>query len=228
MLVVSVVGAVGWWTFGAYGPGPRAEEAVSGARDEGGWYEFGGDGGVGVVVYPGARVDAEAYAATALELRDLTGATVAVARVPLEFALADGDAADEIIAAHPEVEQWIVAGHSLGGVAAAGYAEDHPRRVDGLLLWASYPAGSADLSGDDIKVESIYGSRDGVLDPRSLDEAKGRLPRDAKYVEVEGMNHAQFGDYGAQSGDGEARIPDEEARREVVDASEDLVSRLRR
>lgn len=224
-VVVAVVCALAWWTFGSYEPDGVAADAMSVATDEGGWYEFGGrERGVGIVLYPGARVDAEAYAPLASALSEETGAMVAVVRVPLDFALLDGDAADEVIAAHPEIESWIVAGHSLGGVAAAAYAEENAgEAVDGLLLFASYPSGDTDLSHSDVEVASVHGSRDGVLDRRSFEEAKSRLPDDAEYVEIEGMNHAQFGSYGAQEGDGKPTVTDERAMREVVDASEDLV-----
>lgn len=227
-VVLAAVCAVAWWTLGAYEPDAVAEKAVSRARDAGGWYEYGGEGTVGVVVYPGARVDAEAYAPLASALSGRTGATVAVVRVPLDFALLDGDAAVGVITAHPEVERWVVAGHSLGGVAAAGYADENVGEAAGLLLWASYPAGGADLSGGGLAVASIRGSRDGVLDRRSLAEAKARLPADTEYVEVEGMNHAQFGSYGAQDGDGKAAITNERATQEIVAASEDLVFSVER
>jgi hypothetical protein len=80
--------------------------------DEGGWYEF-GEGDVGVVVYPGACVDAEAYALTARELSSETGAVVAVVRVPLDVAPAEGEAADEVTAAPPEVESWVKPRHKV-------------------------------------------------------------------------------------------------------------------
>ena len=198
---------------------------MSGATDEGGWYQFGGrESRTGVVLYPGARVDAEAYAPLASELSGQTGATVAVVRVPLDMALLDGDAAEEVIAVHPEVLRWTMAGHSLGGVAAAAYAEERAEEtVDGLLLFASYPSGGTDLSNGQVEVVSILGSRDRMLDRRSFEEAKSRLPELTGYVEIAGMNHAQFGSYGPQEGDGKPTVTDERALREVVDASKDLV-----
>lgn len=49
------------------------------------------------------------------------------------------------------------------------------------------------------------------------------LPASAIYIEIGGANHAYFGGYGAQSGDGEPTIPREKARAEVAGASSDLV-----
>jgi hypothetical protein len=84
-VVLAVVAAVVWWMVGAHEPEAGAQRAFASSVDEGGWYEF-GEGDVGVVVYPGAWVDAEAYALTARELSSETGAVVAVVRVPLDVA----------------------------------------------------------------------------------------------------------------------------------------------
>ena len=109
-VVLAVVAAVVWWMVGAHEPEAGAQRAFASSVDEGGWYEF-GEGDVGVVVYPGAWVDAEAYALTARELSSETGAVVAVVRVPLDVAPAEGEAADEVTAAHPEVESWVKPRH---------------------------------------------------------------------------------------------------------------------
>lgn len=106
VVVVAFTCALAWWTLGSYEPDGVAAAAMSGATDEDGWYEFdGGNAAWGIVLYPGARVDAEAYAPLASELSEETGAMVAVVRVPLDFALLDGAVADKVIAAHPEVER---------------------------------------------------------------------------------------------------------------------------
>jgi dienelactone hydrolase len=132
-----------------------------------------------------------------------------------------------VIQAYPEVERWIVGGHSLGGVAAANFAGT-ASRVDGLLLWASYPSSSTDLSGEeDLEVTSIRGRQDGLLGTQSFEQAQDRLPASTAYIEVEGANHAYFGDYGAQSGDGEATVSREEARGEIVSASSAMIERVR-
>ena len=52
-------------------------------------------------------------------------------------------------------------------------------------------------------------SKDGVIKFENLIESKDKLPEDTTYVEIEGANHAQFGDYGKQKGDYDALISEE-------------------
>ena len=40
-------------------------------------------------------------------------------------------------------------------------------------------------------------------------ESKENLPQDTTYVEIEGANHSQFGNYGHQKGDNDALISEE-------------------
>jgi hypothetical protein len=93
----------------------------------------------GFIFYPGGRVDYRAYAPV-LRMIAQQGYFVAVVDVNLNLAFFEINAADAVISNHPEVEHWAVGGHSLGGVAASSYAAKHLEDVDGLVLWASYPA----------------------------------------------------------------------------------------
>ena len=109
-------------------------------------------------------------------------------------------------------EAWYLGGHSLGGAMAANFAadyvEDHTDGIRGLLLLAAYP--TKDLSTSDMSVVTIYGSEDGVLNMDKIVAGRELMPQDYKEVCIEGGNHAQFGSYGAQKGDGTAAIPAEE------------------
>jgi len=70
------------------------------------------------------------------------------------------DIADRIIAVHPEIDRWVISGHSVGGAMAAQYTHTHSESIAGLVIWASYPPDKADLSGLEIPVTLIYGSRE--------------------------------------------------------------------
>ncbi|SDH23333.1 alpha/beta hydrolase [Agrococcus jejuensis] len=169
--------------------------------------------GQGIVFFAGARVDAAAYVAT---FRDVAaaGATVVLVRPILNLAIVELRPLSTFTDAVPGVESWSVGGHSMGGVRACTYAEDDA--VQALVLLASY-CSLGDLSGrDDLTVLSITGSRDGVLRQDAADEARDLLPDDAVFVELEGVNHAQFGDYGAQPGDDEATVAGDEAHAEIA------------
>lgn len=167
------------------------------------------------VFYPGGRVDYRSYAAPLHKIA-AEGYLVILLPVQLNLALFDVDAADPAIAAFPEIRHWVVGGHSLGGVAAASYANKHPD-LDGVVFWASYPANDS-LKNTEIKVLSIYGTLDmGGMD--SFEASRSNLPADAKFVVIDGGNHAQFGDYGFQPGDNQAAISRADQQKQVVDAT---------
>ena len=231
LVSLAVVGLIAWAS-ATHRASTDAREALKKAdTDNGDWYAFAPDDGsyptVGVVLYPGANVSSDAYALLAQQLAEESGALVAVARVPLNLAFLDQDAAREVIEAYPDIKAWVVGGHSLGGAVAARFAQANPKEVRGLLLWASRPPGDTDLSDSELAVTSIHGSRDELISSASIAEARTRLPASAVYVEIEGANHYYFGDYGEQSDDGEPTISRDEARAQIVGASSDLIERVR-
>ncbi|QCR19644.1 alpha/beta hydrolase [Agrococcus sp. SGAir0287] len=177
--------------------------------------------GQGIVVLAGARVDPHAYVATFADVA-AAGATVVLVRSPLNLAILEQRPLSELTSVAPQVESWSVAGHSMGGVRACSYAEDE--EVVGLVLLASYCSGT-DLSvRDDLVALSVTGSRDGVLNRDAWLEARDLLPDDALLVELPGVNHAEFGDYGAQPGDDEATVPAGEAHAEIAAAIVDALA----
>lgn len=161
----------------------------------------------GLILYPGAKVEAQAYAPLARGIAD-KGYKVVIVEMPLNFAMISSNKAQKVIDEYPEITTWAIGGHSLGGVSASKFAAENTK-VSGVALLASYPIGD-DLRDLGKKVISIWGSKDGVLNFTKLAESKNNLPYDTTYVEIEGGNHAQFGDYGAQKGDHEAIISQQE------------------
>jgi len=95
----------------------------------------------------------------------------------------------------------------------------NPGAVEGLALWASYPATSDDLSGRDLAVTSVYGTRDGLATEDRNDVSRPLLPSGTQGVAIEGGNHSQSGWYVPQSGDNEATITREEQPAQVVAAT---------
>ncbi len=171
----------------------------------------------GVIIYPGGHVDPRAYAPLAKEIAR-GGYLVVLPPMPLNLAFTGINIADEIMAAYPAIEHWYVGGHSLGGSMAAEYVAANPDKVDGLFLWASYSAKGTDLSAiPNLKVLSIYGTEDGGVD--GIRQSRARSPKDTVWVEMEGGNHAQFGWYGIQPGDGVATISREEEQALILDAT---------
>ena len=172
----------------------------------------------GLVLYPGALVDPRAYAPAARAIA-AAGYLVVVVPMPLHLAILAPARAADVQDAFPEVQHWAVGGHSLGGAMAARHAVRAPTRVQGLLLWAAYPAGSDDLSVAGLESASIFGTRDGLVSRAEIDGSRAQLPATTQWVEINGGNHAQFGWYGPQRRDLPATISREEQQRQVVVAS---------
>lgn len=165
--------------------------------------------GTGIVLYPGARVSAAAYAPLARRLA-LEGIQVYVAKFPLKMAVLKGNAANSIIKANPEITTWYVSGHSLGGTMACSYYASHQDQVAGIILLASYPMKSLDLTNTKAKVLSLSGQNDGFATPEDITASKLNLPASSIFFQIPGGNHEQFGYYGHQKGDGIATITRDE------------------
>ncbi|MBG6059729.1 pimeloyl-ACP methyl ester carboxylesterase [Cryobacterium sp. MP_M5] len=157
-----------------------------------------GASGVGLVFVPGARVDPYAYLYKLAATVEGTGLTVVITKPVLNLAILDLRPLDAFTEVAPGVTTWLVGGHSLGGVRACLYA-DQPQ-VAGLVLFGSYCA--APLARDDLPVLSLTGSADALSTPAKIADTAGRLPADTRFVEIPGANHARFGDYGVEVGDG--------------------------
>ena len=174
-----------------------------------------GDKEVGIIFYPGGKVEEEAYGLLMQQLAE-QGYSVFLVDMPFNLAVFDIQAAEETIAEHPEISKWYLAGHSLGGSMAAIFASNEVEELAGLILLASYS--TADLSATNLPVLSLYGSEDAVIDVAKLEEYRPMLPEDHIEKVIEGGNHAQFGNYGEQEGDGEALISAEEQQQITVEA----------
>lgn len=161
----------------------------------------------GFVFYPGGKVEYTAYqplmAACAQQ-----GILCILVEMPFNLAVLDINAAAGIQEQYPEIEEWYIGGHSLGGSMAASYLADHIDDYDGLILLGSYS--TADLSETDLTVLSVYGSEDKVMNRDKYDAYKANLPSDFIEVVIEGGCHAYFGMYGAQEGDGKPAISNEQ------------------
>lgn len=225
LLLVVSVGFYAWTRLARYAAFPEAAALAAEARTERGWYVYEPDGGprAGFIFYPGGLVDPQAYAPLMQRLSD-GGVRAVVVPMPLDLAVFGSNRADAVIAAYPDVDTWVIGGHSLGGAMSAEYLKKNPDAVDGIVFLAAYPAGSTDLSRMKTKALSVYGTNDRVARD-DIEASMQRLPA-TELVVIEGGNHAQFGDYGPQKGDGAATVSRDEQQRLTADAIIRLVRGL--
>ncbi|NQX48257.1 alpha/beta hydrolase [Paenibacillus tritici] len=232
VLILLVAGVFIWRYLTPYKPEERAETALISAggvsvEQNDNWISFDPAVvlGTSVIFYPGALVKAEAYAPLARKVA-AAGHPFYIARMPLNLAVIKGDAAEEIIRVHPK-QSFVLGGHSLGGVMASRFAADHAGQLEGVFLLASYPDEKGSLKDTTLSVLSVLGTEDKVVDQKSYNQGRAYLPGNTVYVSVEGGNHAQFGSYGPQKGDGVAAITEEEQQTRTVRAMLDWMGNLR-
>jgi pimeloyl-ACP methyl ester carboxylesterase len=228
LLAIVLVGVGGFvlWASNPAQPMAQALASLQGSERvavmEGRWIIFqpvGEPKPTGFVFYPGGLVDARAYAPQALAIAE-RGYPVVIVPMPLNLAVFGINRANDVMAAFPEIEQWVIGGHSLGGAMAANYTRNHPGAVDGLVFWAAFPADNDSLADQlDLVAYSIYGTLDGLATPEEVRGAASLLPPSATFIPIEGGNHAQFGWYGDQSGDNPATISRAEQQSITVDGT---------
>ena len=160
----------------------------------------------GIIFYPGGKVEPIAYAPLLYQLAQNDILCILVS-MPFDLAVLNANAADDLQDNFPEIKHWYMAGHSLGGAMAATYISKHIPNFDGLILLAAYS--TVDLSQTPLKVISIYGSNDQILNREKYQTNLVHLPSDYLEYIIEGGNHAYFGMYGPQKGDGIAALTNE-------------------
>jgi hypothetical protein len=230
LLIAITLGFLGWASF-PLGPENAAlaslqsDDSVT-VQTSSDWITFrpaASDPVSGFIFYPGGRVDYRSYAPLLKPLAE-RGYLVVLVRMPLSLAVFSPNKAEIVIGSFPEIQNWAIGGHSLGGAMAANFCYNHPGVIDGLVLWASYPADSNSLANQSLKVLSIYGSEDGGLD--GIEASAPLLPADTIWYRIEGGNHAQFGDYGPQPGDGIATINPEEQQNQIMSTTQEFLTMI--
>lgn len=158
----------------------------------------------GLVFYQGMKVESVAYAPLMYEFAKNTNTFCALLSTSLNFPILDVNCADTPINDHPEINNWFLSGHSQGGTAASIYTYNHLNQINGLILLASYS--SVNLSNASLKVASIYGDQDLVLNKHLYENSKSLLPNNFNEYVISGANHSGFGMYEEQERDGLAFI----------------------
>jgi hypothetical protein len=147
-----------------------------------------------LILYPGAKVEYIAYLPILEMIKESSGITCILVKMPFNMAIFDANAADRIIDQFPDIKNWYIGGHSMGGAMASNYASNHQEKVKGLILLGAYINGDYPAEN----ALTIYGTFN-----TSVAE---KINYTENIVVIEGGNHAQFGNYGKQKGDPDATI----------------------
>lgn len=155
-----------------------------------------------IIFYPGAKVEYTAYLPLCVKLAE-EGVDCFLIEMPFHLAILGMNKAGKIMDNY-DYDNWYLAGHSLGGAMAANYVSQNVDEFAGLIMLAAYPTKA--LVSEDLKVLSVYGDEDKILDKEKVDAGAEFVPEDYTEISLEGANHAGFGNYGLQEGDGEATM----------------------
>ncbi|OXA81742.1 hypothetical protein B0A65_02865 [Flavobacterium frigidimaris] len=167
------------------------------------------------IFYPGAMVDPKAYVPLCRKISE-NGIKVYLIKMPWRLAFKGYEIPKQLHLFADASKTYILAGHSQGGKMAAQFVKENPGLIDKLILIGTTHPRDISLADSTIPILKIYGSYDGVADQKTILQNKSKLPATAKFVKIEGANHAQFGYYGFQFGDNSATISREKQQSETL------------
>ena len=190
----------------------KNDETVQVEKEKKGYFFDGPSQDNLILFYPGAKVDTKAYAPLLRRVAE-KGADVYLFSMPFHMAFFGINRASAVRKKY-SYPHYYMAGHSLGAAMAGVYAADHLSQYDGLIFLAGYP--TKDLHREGFSLLSVYGSHD--MNVKSMQKNPQYRPDDYQEVVIPGGNHANFGNYGKQRGDGKATISREEQQIETANA----------
>jgi hypothetical protein len=233
LVILAVLIAAVIWFLIPLGPLDGAEESLKNSEDvvvdDDPWLTFTpvDEATTGLILYPGARVHPVSYAPAARAIAE-EGFLTVIVPMPFNMAILAPNRAEDVIDAHPEIETWVIGGHSLGGSMAAQFANTHRRVIQGVILWAAYPGINTSLRNGGQAVQVVYGTDDCIAPPEEILATRPRLPDDVEVVAIEGGNHLQFGWYEGQVGSCIPAINLEDQQAIAVEAAVDFLDDLDR
>ena len=160
-----------------------------------------------IIYYPGGLVAPEAYLYKLGKVAGCLETSAYLVKAPFNAAIFDVNAAGRIIELYALNRAW-VGGHSLGGISAGRFTARNPEKVFGLFLFGSYC--DQDISGFEGHVISVMGLQDQIINWENYERAKTNLPPNAILMEIDGLNHSAFGNYGLQKDDGRSALNNEQ------------------
>ena len=206
-LLIGLIAGFFWYTSDYYRADDEAMNILNNANDVtefDAYVELKANSDIGLIFYPGAKVESYAYLVLLNSLKE-EGINVFLIKMPFNLAVLNINAADSIIETYPTIKEWFIAGHSLGGAMASQYLDKNSDLFEGLIQLAAYP-----LNDSEANTLILYGSNDYILDLSNLEGFDA--------INIVGGNHAYFGHYGEQEGDGVALISREDQQQITIEA----------
>jgi dienelactone hydrolase len=206
-LLIGLIAGFFWYTSDYYRADDEAMNILNNANDVtefDAYVELKANSDIGLIFYPGAKVESYAYLVLLNALKE-EGINVFLIKMPFNLAVLNINAADSIIKTYPTIKEWYIAGHSLGGAMASQYLDKNSDLFEGLIQLAAYP-----LNDSEANTLILYGSNDYILDLSNLEGFDA--------INIVGGNHAYFGHYGEQEGDGVALITREDQQQKTIEA----------
>mmetsp|Transcript_1335 Transcript_1335/g.1670 ORF Transcript_1335/g.1670 Transcript_1335/m.1670 type:complete len:482 (+) Transcript_1335:145-1590(+) len=173
----------------------------------------------GVLFFPGALINHTAYAPIASKLSDRGIVVAVISLEPMRFSTDVESNKKKALTAMYEVlstsditvDEWVLSGHSAGGMVAITLAAEMKPGITKLVLCGigTNEFGEQSFRNDSIQALVINGSEDKLVNGRSEKQKEAfqnTLPPSTTYVTIEGGNHAGFGHYGPQMMDGTRTI----------------------
>jgi len=174
----------------------------------------------GIIFYPGAKVEPEAYSPLAHKLAE-NGYLTTIIEMPFNLAVIDIDRGKEVMTQYEKINQWYIGGHSLGGAMAGSFANDNKDLLEGVFFLGAYPVDN--FTDGSLDVLLINGSLDTIIDRSRLEEGKNLIPKNSKNIIIKGGNHSQFGSYGLQRNDQPAEISNEKQQEQTIELIIELI-----
>lgn len=149
---------------------------------------------IGVVVYPGAYCDVRGYAPILRQVARGGYLVVGIA-MPFNLSILGPESADDVRAAFPEIDKWVIAGHSMGGAMAGFYAEKNQDNLAGVIFWDAYPPESSSLADATLPVFHIHRAKLDGQAPEKFEAMRSVYPPGSLWIPIPGGIHMYFGSF---------------------------------
>lgn len=169
------------------------------------------------IFYPGAKVQPEAYIAKLSSIALSNNIQIFIPKMFKNLAFFGINKAKMVQKLFPQIKYWYIGGHSLGGSMACIYGKNNSTTIEGVLIFGTYSG--VDLSKCSFKVLSINGTEDGIFLPEKIENHRFELPKSAQIKFIKGLNHADIGNYGSQSGDKPSKLNKHDVTLQLINST---------